>query len=108
MTRVLLWRRKKEKAVWEFLGRLEQVRVGGGEVQGGASCPAGHILHLGEENREGSWKCDLCGLSKSKTVAAWTCGEDRRWGRGGACDYDVCSACMDSYQVGHRGNAVVT
>ena len=34
---------EREKAVAEFLSRLEEVRVGGGEVQGGASCPEGHL-----------------------------------------------------------------
>jgi hypothetical protein len=65
-------------------------------VQGGARCPEGHPLVLvpGSEN---GWLCDLCGEHKPGEEAAWRCGEDRRWGRGGGCDYDVCQGCLDTH-----------
>jgi len=87
-----LKKEEREKAVVEFLSRLEQVRVGGGEVQGGGRCPEGHPLFLRREGGERGWICDLCDESKAKKDEPWRCAED-------SCDYDVCSTCMDKYQV---------
>ena len=67
---------------------------GGLTGQGGARCPEGHPLVLVPGGGSG-WSCDLCGESKAE--AAWRCGEDRRWGRGGGCDYDVCQDCFDTH-----------
>ena len=76
-------------------------------MQGGASCPEGHPLLLGGETGEFGWTCDLCGESKAKNEKPWKCEENKMWGRGGSCDYDVCSACMDKYKVGSKCNVVV-
>ena len=66
-------------------------------VQGGPGCPEGHILAL----TEGSlvwWWCDLCGEERERTEAAWRCSEDWRQGRGGSCDFDVCTDCVYRHQ----------
>ena len=49
----------------------------------------------GEGGRD--WICDVCG--EEGTGEAWRCTEDKRWGRGGRCDYDVCSGCRQEYKV---------
>ena len=59
-------------------------------------CLEGHQLEpSGEE--EGDWICDVC--NESRTGEAWRCQEDKTRGRGGRCDYDVCSGCRLKYKV---------
>ena len=71
-------------------------------VQGGPGCPEGHTLALTEGSLNWWW-CDLCGEERERTEAAWRCSEDRRQGRGGSCDYDVCTDCVHRQQVSVRG-----
>ena len=62
-------------------------------------CPEGHKLELSGEDRP--WTCDVCGEGRSEE--GWRCQEDKRWGRGGECDYDVCSGCRQEYKVSGGG-----
>ena len=52
---------------------------------------------------DADWICDLCGGDKAGTV--WRCSQDKRWGQGGGCDYDVCTGCALEYQVGGGGDS---
>ena len=65
-----------------------------------SSCPEGHQLELSGEDK-GGWRCDVCGEGRSEE--GWRCQEDKRWGRGGECDYDVCSGCRQEYKVSGGG-----
>ena len=71
-------------------------------VQGGAGCPEGHLLALAEGSLK-RWWCDLCEEERERTEAAWRCSEDKRQGRGGSCDFDVCTSCVHRHQVSVRG-----
>ena len=57
-------------------------------------------MELSGEGGRG-WTCDVCG--ESRTGEAWRCQEDKRRGRGGRCDYDVCSGCRQEYKVSRGG-----
>ena len=74
-------------------------------MQGGPGCEEGHVLALAEGSLT-RWLCDLCGEKREGTVAAWRCSEDKRQGRGGSCDYDVCTECVHRYKVGVRLSGV--
>ena len=63
-------------------------------------CPEGHQLEL-SRGYMGDWTCDVCGEGGSKE--GWRCQEDKRWGRGGECDFDVCSGCRQEYKVSGGG-----
>jgi hypothetical protein len=69
-----------------------------------SSCPEGHQLELSGEDK-GGWRCDVCGEGRSEE--GWRCEEDKRWGRGGECDYDVCSGCRQEYKVSGGGREEV-
>ena len=81
----------------------------------------GHSLDiLVPEKEAGPWQCDAGNncpqVSKSSSSihgsqasyngynngqgGAWRCDKDKRWRRGGTCDFDVCVTCMAKYQVG--------
>ena len=61
-----------------------------------SSCPDGHQLELSGEGK-GYWACDVCG--EAGREEGWRCQEHVIWGRGGECDYDVCSGCRQEYKV---------
>ena len=69
-----------------------------------SSCPEGHQLELSGEDK-GGWTCDVCGEGRSEE--GWRCEEDKRLGRGGECDYDVCSGCRQEYKVSGGGREEV-
>ena len=62
------------------------------EEHKGETCLKGHqLLH---STATQIWICDGCKIAYNIGEIAWRCKEDKRWGQGGKCNYDVCFWCI--------------
>ena len=50
----------------------------------------------------------MCGKRKAGTEGGWRCSQDKRWGQGGGCDYDVCTGCVKEHEVGGGGDSPIS
>ena len=57
------------------------------------------IPHINEDEWTCEGGCRRKSVNISKETMVWRCYKDKRWGQGGACDYDVCADCIEMYKV---------